>query len=177
MDIGAVQEIQIVIGIDMRAGLQADDRAEAFGMFERQMQRDAPADRTADQDRPVEFERGHDVQDHCGVLRRGELVLLIVPAGRRRRFAVPGHIEGDDAMAARDAFVVHQRPVLAPVGARGVEAQQWRALAGLLDIDPVLAAEQIELEVAADDRLECRGHALTPPVAPSERSLASASLK
>jgi len=53
MDVGAVQEIQIVIGIDMRAGLQADDGAKTFGMFERQMQRDAAADRTADQDRPV----------------------------------------------------------------------------------------------------------------------------
>ena len=49
----------------MRAGLQADDGAETFGMFERQMQRDAAADRAADQDRPVEFERGHDLQDHA----------------------------------------------------------------------------------------------------------------
>jgi len=31
MDVGAVQEIQVVIGIDMRAGLQADDGAEALG--------------------------------------------------------------------------------------------------------------------------------------------------
>ena len=80
MDVGPVQEIQIVIGIDMGAGLQADDGAEAFGVFERQMQRDAAADRAADRDRPVEFERGHDLQDHGGVLRRGELVFLVVPA-------------------------------------------------------------------------------------------------
>ena len=65
MDVGTVQEIQVVIGIDMRAGLQADDGAETLGMFERQMQRDAAADRAADQDRPVEFERGHDLQDHA----------------------------------------------------------------------------------------------------------------
>ena len=55
MHVRPVQEIQIVIGIDMRAGLQADDGAKAFGMFERQMQRDAAADRAADQDRPVEL--------------------------------------------------------------------------------------------------------------------------
>ena len=60
MHVRPVQEIQIVIGIDMRAGLQADDGAEAFGVFERQMQRDAAADRAADHDRLVEFERGHD---------------------------------------------------------------------------------------------------------------------
>ena len=56
MHVRPVQEIEIVIGIDMRAGLQADDGAEAFGVFERQMQRDAAADRAADQDRAIEFE-------------------------------------------------------------------------------------------------------------------------
>ena len=35
MDVGTVQEIQVVIGIDMGAGLQADDRAEAIGVLER----------------------------------------------------------------------------------------------------------------------------------------------
>ena len=95
-----VQEVEVVIGIDMRAGLQADDGAETFGMFERQMQRDAAADRAADQDRPVEPERGRNLQHHGGVLRRGELIFLVMPAGRRRRLAVPGHVEGDDAVAS-----------------------------------------------------------------------------
>ena len=173
MDVGPVQEIQVVIGIDMRAGLQADDGAEAFGVFERQMQRDAAADRASDRDRTVEFERGHDLEDHGGVLRRGQLVFLVVPARRRRRLAVPGHVEGDDAVAAGDAFVVHQRAVLPAVGAGGVQAQQRRARARLLEIDAVRPSEQIEMHVAADDRLECRGHATAPPA----RSFASASLK
>jgi hypothetical protein len=64
------------------------------------MQRDASADRASDQDRPVEFERGHDVEDHRRVLRRGELIFLVVPARRRRRLAMPGHVEGDDAVPA-----------------------------------------------------------------------------
>jgi hypothetical protein len=123
MDVGAVQEIQVVIGIDMRAGLQADDGAERFRVFERQMKRDASADRASDQDRAVQFQRGHDVKDHRRVLRRGELVFLVVPARRRRRLAMPGHVEGDDAVIARDALVVHQRAVLTPVGARGVQTQ------------------------------------------------------
>ena len=76
-------------------------------------------------------------------------------------------------MAARDALIVHQRAVLAPVGAGGVEAQQRRALACLLDIDAMLAPEQIEMHVTADDRLELRGHA----TALAGRSLANASLK
>jgi hypothetical protein len=63
-----MQEVEVVIGIDMRAGLQPDDGAKAFGMFERQMQRDATADRTADQDRPVEPERRRNLQHHRRVL-------------------------------------------------------------------------------------------------------------
>src|SRR5712671_5034509 len=130
-------------------------------MFERQMQRDASADRASDQDRPVEFERGHDIEDHRRVLRRGELIFLVVPARRRRRLAVPGHVEGDDAVAARDALIVHQRAVLTTVGTGGVQTQQWGALAGLLDIDAMLAPEQIKMHVAADDRLD---RAVMPPL-------------
>jgi hypothetical protein len=54
-----------------------------------------------------------------------------------------------------------------------MQAQQRRALAGFLDIDPVRSAEQLEMHVAAGDRLEPRFHA----GAPGARSLASASLK
>src|SRR3984893_5444846 len=173
VDVGTVQEIQVVIWIDMGASLQADDGAEALGMFERQMQRDASTDRASDQDRPGEFERGHDLEDHRRVLRRGKLIFLVVPARRRRRLAVPGHVEGDDAVAARDARIVHQRAVLTAVGAGGVQAEQGRALARLLDIDAMWAPEQFKMHVAADDRLESRAHAL----APSTRNLASTSLK
>ena len=62
--------------------------------------------------------------------------------------------------------------ILPPVAAGGVQAQQRRALARLLDIDAMRPAEQIEMHVAADDRLEPRAHAAAPA-----RSLASASLK
>jgi hypothetical protein len=102
MDVRPMQEIEVVVGIDVGAGLQADDGAKAFGMFERQMQRDAAADRTADQDRPIEFEGSRHLQNHGRVLRRGELVLLVVPAGRRRGLAVPRQVERDHTVAARD---------------------------------------------------------------------------
>ena len=130
---------------------------KAFGMLERQMQADAPADRTADQDRLVQFERAHDLQHHGDVLRRGELVLLLVPARRRRGFAVPGHVEGDDAMLCRHPRIVHQAAILPAVAAGGVQAQQRRALARLLDIDAMRPAEQIEMHVAADDRARTAG--------------------
>src|SRR5260370_1077356 len=126
------------------------------------MQRDASADRASDQDWPVEFERGHDIEDHRRVLRRGELIFLVVPARRRRRLAMPGHVEGDDAVAARDALIVHQRTVLTTVGTGGVQTQQWGALAGLLDIDAMLSPEQIQMHVPAHDGLESPGHSASP---------------
>jgi hypothetical protein len=70
----------------------------------------------------VEFQRGHDVEDHAGVLRRGELVFLVVPAGRRRGLAVPRHVEGDDAVVGGDAGMIHQAAILTPVGTRGMQA-------------------------------------------------------
>src|ERR1700693_5039731 len=149
-------------------------------MCERQMKRDAAADRASDQDRPVELERRHDLEDHGGVLRRGELIFLIVPSRWWRRLAVPGHVEGDDAVPRRNPRIVHQRSVLPPVRARGVQTQQRYALAGLLKINAMLAPEQVEMHVAADDRLECRAHVALPKgaaCAPEGRSLASASLK
>ncbi len=131
-------------------------------MFERQMQRDASADRASDQDRPVELERRHDLQNHGRVLCRGELIFLVVPARRRRRLAVPRHIEGDDAVAGCNALIIHQGAVLPPIRARGVETQQWRALPRLLNIDAMFQSEQIEMHVAAGDRLKLRDHASAP---------------
>src|SRR5260370_2686162 len=50
MDVGAVQEIQIVIGVDMGSGLQADDAAKLLRLLERQMPRQPAADRASDQE-------------------------------------------------------------------------------------------------------------------------------
>ena len=73
---------------------------------------------------------------------------------------LPCQVEGDDAVTARDALIVHQRAVLPSVGAGGVQTQQRGALAGLLDIEPMFPPEQIEMHVAAGDRLELDAHAL-----------------
>ena len=71
---------------------------------------------------------------------------------------MPGHVEGDDAEVRRDARIVHQPAILPRVGAGGVQADQRNALAGLLDIEPVRLAEQVEMQIAAGDRLEARAH-------------------
>ena len=130
----------------MRRRFQPDQRAEALRVLAREMQHDAPADRAAHDDRLVEFERVGDFDDHAHIVARGELVFRVLPAGRRRRLAVPGHVEGDDAEVRRDARIVHQAAILPRVGAGGVQAEKRNALAGLLDIEPVRLAEQIEMQ-------------------------------
>jgi hypothetical protein len=85
---------------------------------------------------------------------------------------VPGHVEGDDAVLCRHPRIVHQAAILPAVAAGGVQAEQRRALARFLDIEAVRLAQEIEVHIAADDRLEFRAHADAPV-----RSFASASLK
>ncbi len=91
---------------------------------------------------------------------------------------MPGQVEGNDAEALENLAVVEERPVLAAVGARGVQAQKRNALPGFLDIEPVRLAADGEAQVAADDRLEMgfavAAHRATPDLV---RGSASRSLK
>jgi hypothetical protein len=91
-------------------------------MLEREVQHHAPADRTAHGDRSLERERVQDREDDVDVVACGEAVFLVLPAGGRRGFAVPGEIEGDDAEIRRHPRVIHQGAELAAVGAGGVQA-------------------------------------------------------
>ena len=156
--VAAMQPVHVVIRRDMRRGLQPDDGAEALGMLVREIEHDAAADRAAHHHGLVELQRVGDLEDHPHVVARGELVLLVLVALGRRGFAVPRHVEHDDAIVVGDALVVEQAAILPPVGARGVQAKQRNALARLLDVEPVRPAEQVEVEIAADDGLEARAH-------------------
>jgi hypothetical protein len=71
---------------------------------------------------------------------------------------MPGHVEGQHAEVARDHAVVEEMAILLSVGARGVEADERDALAGLLEVDAMRAPAQGQRQVAADDGLEV-GHA------------------
>ena len=126
--VGAVQPARVVIGIDLGRGFEPDDGAEFLRMLVREMQHDAPADRAAHHHRPVELERGGDFQDHAHVVARGEPVFFVLPSDGRRGFAVPRHVEHDDAIVLRDALVVEQAAILPPVRAGGVQAEQRNAV-------------------------------------------------
>ena len=81
MNIGAMEEVQIIVGIDMRARLQADDPAKPVWVLKRKVQRNSPADRAAHDDGAVESERVHDLEDHRRIVGRGEPILFLMPAG------------------------------------------------------------------------------------------------
>ena len=72
---------------------------------------------------------------------------------------MPRHVEHDDAIVLGDARVVEQAAILPPVGARGVQAKERNAFARFLDIEAMRAAEQVEVQIAADGWLETRAHA------------------
>ena len=71
-----------------------------------------------------------------------------------------GHVEGDDAEAPADLGIVEEMAELPAVGAGGVQAQQRRAAARLLDEDAVRPAVDVDGGVAAEDGFELRHPAL-----------------
>lgn len=65
-------------------------------------------------------------------------------------------IEAHHTEALEDGRIVQHRAVLPRIASRRVQAQQRNATTGLLYVDAVLLTEEVEQQIAADDRLECR---------------------
>ncbi len=123
-------------------------------MFRREVENEAAADRAAHDDGSREIECIANVDHHPRIALGGELVLLGLEADGRQRFAVPRHVEHDDAVVSRDHRVVEEVAELAAIGARGVQADERDATPGFLDVESVRTARQREMAIAADDRLE-----------------------
>src|SRR5882672_6543752 len=161
MDVGAVEPRGVVPWRLEIGGLEPDQRTEFRGMIDREVEDDAAADRAAHHDRPVEFQRPAEGTDRLRVARRGELIFRTVPVRRRIGFAVPGHVEGDDAEILRERFIGEQMPPLPSVRARGVQAHQRNAGAIFLEVDAVHLAIDIDMDVTADQRLDIAVHDAT----------------
>ena len=159
MDVRAVQPGRVVPRRLEIGGLESDQRAKFGGMIDREIENDAAADRATHHHRPVQLQRLAEGADGLGVARGRELIFIAVPARRRIGFAMPGHVEGDDAEVLRKLLVGKQMPPLPSIGARGVQAHQRNARAVFLEIDAVHLAADIDMDVAADHRLDMAGHA------------------
>ena len=148
----------LVVALDVGGRLQADERAQAPRVLEREVEHDPPADRASDHHRPLEAELASDGHNEAGVGGRAQPVVRLLPAGGRGRLPVPRHVEGDDAVMPRDFGIVQHGAELAPVGAGGVEAKEGDPLSGLLEVEPVRLTVERQVSVTAGDRLDPRGH-------------------
>src|SRR5262249_923635 len=79
------------------------------------------------------------------------------------RLAVPGHVECEKAKMPGDLLVGHQMAKLAAIGAGGVQANERDPPPSFLEVNAVRAAAELQREVAADDRLQGRGHQRASP--------------
>src|SRR3981081_396369 len=71
---------------------------------------------------------------------------------------MPRQVEGNDAKCFRELFVGQQMPPLPSVGACGVQAPQRYARASFLEIDAMHLTIDLDMDIAADHRLDIAGH-------------------
>jgi len=155
MHFGVVHPARVVVALDIRGGLQADERAQLARVLEREMQHDASADRAAHHHRALEAELVRDAHHHRGVGVGAQAIRFIaLPERRRRALAVPRHVERHNPVVFQYLGVIKHRAVLAPIGAGGVQAKKRDALARFLVVDAMRASAERDVCVAAGDRLD-----------------------
>ena len=165
MDVRTMQPRRVVPGLLEVGGLQGHQRTELGGMGDREIEHDAATDRAAHHHRLVEFHGLAEGPDGGGVGGCRQPVFGRLPTGGRCRLAVPGHVEGQHAVAAGDFRVCQQVAELAVVGAGRVQADEGNALSRFLEIDAMRHAVDIEPHVPADHGIENGRHFSWPPAA------------
>ena len=157
-----MEPIEVVVRLEPIGAFERDHRAKLVGVVQRQVQHHAPAHRASHDGGPLEAEGSTERAHGFDVELRRQPVLAVAPAHRRVGLAVPGQVEGDDAIVVGDGAVAHQVAILPRVGARGVKADQRKAAARFFHIDAAGVARDVHREVATDDRLELRHRAALP---------------
>ncbi len=67
-------------------------------------------------------------------------------------------VKGNHSPVLAERWMIHQVMELARIRPRGVQKQQIAAAAGLLELHPVGRAQDIEVDVASDDRFDAVPH-------------------
>ena len=103
-------------------------------------QADIAAHRLPHDHRLLEFQSVAERNNEVRIELCRELVFVFfqIEIGRRERFAMPRQIKGDDAEVRRDIGIAELMPILPAVGARGVQANHWNALAALFVVGAVV---------------------------------------
>ena len=131
-----------------------DDGAEGFGVTVGEFEADLAGHRGAEDDWAFQAGGLDEAHDGLDVDVRGHAPGARQAARGRRAAAVPGEVDGDQAMGVGDARVGHQAVELAAVGACGVEAEDILAFARPFVKDVVSDSADLHRDVAA---LEARG--------------------
>src|SRR4029078_9251639 len=92
--------------------LQSYQCAKPVRMLMREMQHNAAANRAAHDNGSLKLECVNDVKDQTHIFRRSQLIFAVLPAGRRRGLAMPGHVKGDHTEVFCDAAVLQQAAIL-----------------------------------------------------------------
>ncbi len=156
MDVGMMQRIDPPAR-GVVAGFEGDEGGEFVLITQRQRQADVAAHGLAHEDGLAQVERAAERHDELAVELGGELIFVLhqVEVRRRDRLAMPGHVERDDAEIAADVGVAQLVPVLAAVGAGGVQADHRDALAVFLVVGAVRLAFALDINVTPDDGIVC----------------------
>src|SRR3954452_5625502 len=158
MNVRPVQPFSIVPGrLEVRC-LQSNQRPEFGRVIDGKVENDAAADGTSHHHRPIQRQRPAERPYRFGIARRGQTILLAIPAFRRVGLAVPWHVEGDDSKISRKARIRQQMPPLPRIRARRVQTHQRNAGTVLLEIDAIDRALYGDMNVAADNWLDQTGH-------------------
>ncbi len=134
-------------------GFQSDAGAEFVRIMKREVARQMAAHRASHVNRPVQLQFAAERDPIAHEPIPGQAVFLFPVPDRRRRqqFAVIGKVGGDHAEARSDFAIFQQMPILAAVGAGGVLAYERNTPAGLLEIDAILDAVELDVNVTAND--------------------------
>ena len=135
MGIGTVEPVDVVPGrLEIRC-LDGDEPAEFLGMQRCKLQSDAPSHRTARQDGAIKTKPFDHGQHGFDIGLGSQKVFLDLEPFGRQRFAMPRHVEGDQAVRCGDLRIVHQVTPLAGISASGVQTDDRTTLPCLLKID------------------------------------------
>jgi hypothetical protein len=119
MRIRTVKPVYIVPGRLEIRGLECDKTAKPLRVQRAELQGNASAHRAADEERSFQAERMAESQHRLDVSLGGQQIFSGREPLRRKRLAVPGHVEGNEAAADTrqwrfvlndEAFTAQRRP-------------------------------------------------------------------
>src|SRR6267142_442853 len=159
MRIRTVEPVYIVPSRLEIRGLDCDKTAKAVRVQRGKLQSNASAHRATDEERSFKAERIAESQNRFDVSLGGQQIFSGREPFRRKRLAVPGHVEGNEAPMRGKCLVVQHETPLPRVCSGRVEQQNRVTRPGLLKIEALVRAFDIEADISSQDGFDGARHA------------------